>query len=472
MPVDQQSTPRIAVIGGGVAGLATAYLLREIGRAAGHESSVTVFEAGDTFGGSTRTDRNGGFICEWGPNGFLDNEPATLDLVNRLGLADRLIKANDNASHRFIYYSGKMRELPTKPPAFLKSDILPFSAKLRIAMEFFVPAKRNGTEETVYNFGRRRLGKDFADYLLDPMVSGIFAGNTRELSLPAVFPKMVEMESEYGGLFRALIAKQKEAKRIGKKAGGPAGASAILSTFRTGMGELTETLANRLHSAIQVSSPVSSVERDGKSFRIRVNGSAVVVDAVVLACPSYAAAEIIDALAPNVSQAIRGIGFAPVDVVCHGHPSADLGHPLNGFGVLIPRSEGIRSLGCLWCDSIFPGQAPEGLRLLRTMIGGAHDPAVVELSEQELESTAHADHQRLFQVNRQPVFRRIFRHPKGIAQYTLGHLNRVAATETLENELPGLFFTGASYRGVSVNGCAKDAFRVARRFWEQWSPKI
>jgi oxygen-dependent protoporphyrinogen oxidase len=430
--------------------------------------NITVFEALRQPGGSTRTDHADGFTCEWGPNGFLDNEPATLDLVERLGLTSRLVRANGNASRRFIYHHGKLRELPTKPPAFLTSNIVPLSAKLRIAGELLVPAKRNGAEETVYEFGRRRLGESFATCLLDPMVSGIFAGNAKELSLSAVFPKMVEMEREFGGLFKALIAKQKEAKRNGKVSGGPAGANATLTTFKSGMGELTQTLSAQLADRIHVASAVTALRYDNGEFVLRTQDATMHADAIVLACPSYASADILKEFALDTSRALRAIPFAPVDVVCHGHPYPDVEHSLNGFGVLIPRSEGYRILGSLWSDAIFPGQAPAGQHLLRTMLGGAHDPTVVNLSDHELEMLAHTEHRVLLGVRRAPEFRRVFRHARGIAQYTLGHLERVAETEKLEQQLRGLFFTGASYRGVSVNGCAKGAFRVAERFWNQW----
>jgi len=351
------------------------------------------------------------------------------------------------------------------------SDILPLQAKLRIAMEFFVTARRNGHEETVHSFGVRRLGHTFADYLLDPMVSGIFAGNTRELSLPAVFPKMVEMEREYGGLFRAMIAKGREGKRTGKKSGGPAGASATLHTFRRGMGELTETLLHASRATVHTSSPAEGVERCGNGWRVHSRGLTLDADAVIVACPSHAAAEMVRDLSPNTAKALAAIPFAPVDVICHGHRKEDIGHSLHGFGVLIPRSEGIRSLGSLWSDSIFPGQAPAGAHLLRTLMGGAHDPDVVNLSADQVERTAESDHKRLYQVKNPPVFRKVIRHEKGIAQYTIGHPARVAAIDALESSARGLYFTGASYRGVSINGSVKDAYRVAQDFWQNWRPQ-
>ena len=454
--------PRVVVVGGGIAGLASAFLIRELARERGLEVELSVLEAAPRHGGSTRTDHVDGYTCEWGPNGFLDNEPATLDLVERIGLSSSLVPADETSANRYIFHGGRMRRVPTSPPAFLASDILPLGAKLRMALEVAVPAKRDATDETVDAFGRRRLGRRFAQMMLDPMVSGIFAGDTTKLSLAAVFPKMVEMEREHGGLFRALIVKRRAARRDGTSAGGPAGPNAALHTFTGGMGRLTDRLAELLDEALEVASPVTAVERSNGRFRVVRDGGAITTDAVVLAVPSFAAARLIADLDPEVAGALAAIEHAPVDVVCHGHPDAHLSDPLRGFGVLIPRSEGIRSLGTLWSDAIFPGQAPPGRRLLRTILGGAHDPGITGLSVDELHATAAADHAMVMGVRGEPEMRTEFRFARGIAQYTVGHLERVRRSERLEDELPGLLFTGASYRGVSINGCAKDAFRVAR----------
>lgn len=460
--------PRVVVVGGGVAGLATAYMIRALAREHGANPRMTILEAQPVIGGATRTERSDGYLCEWGPNGFLDNEPATLDLVKRLGLEPRLIKASPHAAKRYIYHHGKMREVPLSPGAFLKSDILPTGAKLRMACELAIPAKRDQEDETVYDFARRRLGESFAQYMIDPMVSGIFAGNARELSLRAVFPKMVEMENEYGGLFRAMLAKQRAAKRNGKATGGPGGAAATLTTFADGMGELTDTLAAELSEMIITNAQVEAVQPRGDYFDVVTPDGTYAADAVILACPSYAAADIVRGICYNAAECLRAIPYAPIDVVAHGHKTEDVGHPLDGFGVLIPRGEDYRALGSLWCGAIFPNQAPHGMHMLRTMIGGAQDPAIVNLSDADVEQIASNEHRRLFNVRQEPVFRKLIRHPQGIAQYTRGHLDRIGELELLERQLPGLFLTGAAYRGVSVNGCVKDAFRVAKSLLTQW----
>ncbi|UCE67626.1 MAG: protoporphyrinogen oxidase [Candidatus Zixiibacteriota bacterium] len=455
---------KAVIVGAGVAGLSSAYLIREKSRERGSEVDITILEAKPYAGGSTKTDIVNGYTCEWGPNGFLDNEPLTLELIKMLGMEDRLVRANEASSRRFIYHNGKMREVELNPIRFLKSDIVSLPIKLRMALEYFVPAKKNGDDETVYSFGKRRLGAGFARYLLDPMVSGIFAGNIKELSLKAVFPKMVEMEKEYGGLFKAMFAKRKEARRNGKKAGGPAGPGATLHTFKYGMGELTETLAEEMRDELRLSSPVLSIRKENGKFMIITDNYKVEADHVILACPSYETSKMIKDIDTRVAGYLNEIKFAPVDVVCHGCKSDNVGRSVDGFGVLVPRSERIRSLGSLWCDSIFPGQAPKGHHLFRTILGGACDPDIVNLNDESLDRVAQRDLSRLIDIRNEPDFTKVFRYPRGIAQYTIGHLARVAATEQMERDLPGLFFTGVSYRGVSVNGCVKDAFRVADKF--------
>jgi len=462
-----QNKNHIIVIGAGIAGLSTAYLLHELGRERHVEVDITILEANERYGGVTRTVFHEGYTCEWGPNGFLDNEPATLKLIDRLGLSGDLIAANQKASARFIYHNGKMRQLPANPQKFLSSDILPFYSKLRMACELFIPAKRNGSEETVSSFGKRRLGSNFTRYILDPIISGIFAGDIDKLSLRAIFPKMVEMETNYGGLFKALIAKKRDAKRQQTASGGRAGHHATLHTFRRGMGQLTDALAEQLQDNILLSHSVEAIGRSNDRFEVICPQRSFRADAVVLACPSHAAADIIADFSPDVSTALKDIYHAPVSVVCHGHEVAKPADRFDGFGVLIPRIEGIRSLGTLWSDSIFSGQAPEGYQLLRTIIGGAHDREIEHLSDAELNGIAEHDHHQVMGIIKQPTYRQIFRHPQGIAQYNIGHLRRVKSCEDLESQQHGLYFTGASYRGVSVNDCVKDAFRVAENYWRE-----
>lgn len=469
------STPaKVVVVGGGVAGLATAWLVRARAAEAGAPIELTVLESDGVAGGHTRSDRVDGFLCEHGPNGFLDNEPRTLELVERVGLASRLRRARPEAARRYIMRAARLRELQMSPLRFLGSDAVTLGTKLRMGLEPFVPQRRDGTDESVAEFGTRRLGAGFAASLLDPMVSGIFAGDSRTLSLKAAFPKMAELEAEHGGLFRAMLARGLRARRAAKAAkaagetrptprGGPAGPGGTLHTFPEGMGELTLRLASELAAAVRTGARVTAVTRDGERFGVRVGAETLAADAIVVAVPAPAAAELVAALDPRAQAALAAIPYAGVTVACRGYALESLDRPLEGFGVLVRRGEPVRALGALCSDRIFEGQAPEGARLLRVILGGAQDPGIVDLSPDELEGVVQNDLATLFGAHGAPRLRQDYSWRRGIAQYTIGHLERVAEVERLERSSTGLYFTGAAYRGVSVNGCVKDAFAVSER---------
>jgi protoporphyrinogen/coproporphyrinogen III oxidase len=462
--------PRVAVIGGGIAGLAAAFRLRAELQAAGRTGDVTLYESAPTCGGWTRTERVDGFSLDRGPNGWLSNEPLTARLVGELGLTGELVRSNDAAARRFIYTRGRLYELPASPGRFLTSGLLRPWEKLRVLGEFLTPPRRDDADESIYDFGCRRLGRGFAETMLDPMVSGIFAGNVRTLSLPATFPKMRAMELEHGGLFKAMLAKQREKKRAraaGATAGaatadgGPAGPSGTLTTLQGGVGRFTETLAEVLAAHTRTGRPVTAVTREGEGFLLWLGGEKERADAVILATPAHAAAELVRSWAPAAADALAGIGFANTAVVCHVYDVATLPRPLNGFGHLIPRRDGVRALGCLWTSCIFPGQAPAGKLLLRTILGGAHDAQVLDLSDEALLAAAVDGAARTLGIRTPPLRTWVFRQARGIAQYTLGHRARVAALEQLGADVPGLAFVGASYRGVSLNRCVRDAYTVA-----------
>ena len=245
----------VAVIGGGVSGLAVAYeLISRSGRLPG-SLRLLCLEARQRCGGNIRSERESGFLCEWGPNGFLDNAPATLDLVRRLGLEERLVRAEQAAARRFVYRKGRLRQVPTGPLSFLASDILPLPGKLRLFGEPFVRRKRDWDDESVFDFAARRIGAPAASILVDAMVSGIHAGNARTLSLPAAFPRMREMEREHGSLVRAMIAKARKARRT-SEGGGPAGPGGQLCSFRDGMQELIDALVREVGDRLETGRPV------------------------------------------------------------------------------------------------------------------------------------------------------------------------------------------------------------------------
>ena len=466
-----EQTARVAVIGGGIAGLATAYRLEREAAASSLPIEIRVFEREARVGGKLSSRREHGFVIEEGPNGWLDNEPATASLLAEIGLNPSVRRSADAARHRFLLVGGRLRELPLTPPAFLKSDILPLVAKLRMACEFFVPRRRGlgraaeepSTDETIDAFGRRRLGAGFAATMLDPMVKGIFGGDSRRLSLAACFPRMVELESAHCSLLAAMIKIGREKKRTGQKNdGGAGGPSGTLHSLAGGMGEFGERLAIELADRIVLDASVEKVYCRDDRWHLRVRGEAVgPFDVVIDASPAHAATEhIVD---PDLSRLLDGIPYAPMAVITLAYPREGVAHALDGFGMLVPSGEGKRLLGVLWSASIFPDRAPDGTVLLRCMAGGATDPDILSLDDGSLLELAVSELRELYGLRGQPERHWIIRHEKAIAQYVQGHPARLAAMDRLLVERPGLFLTGSAYRGVSVNHCIAEAGRVANR---------
>lgn len=448
------SNYRAAVVGGGVTGLCAAfYLARQFRR-----DRVVLLEGSDELGGQTRTSRSQGFVNDWGPNGFLDREPLTLQWVSDLGLSDQLVKARAAAAKRFILRGGRLREIPLSPPGFLLSDVLSVRGRLRVLCEPLV--KSRGTEtESLWDFGARRIGKEAADFLIDPMASGIFGGDSRNLALAACFPRMTEMEHEHGSLFAAMRAKRKQGRR--SSAAGPAG---TLTSFADGIGVLPERAASSGDFKARTGAVVSTITREADGYVLRLeSGEAVRAENVVVALPAYAAAGVLRDLDSTLAATLQEIPYAGMTVICAGYRREKVGHPLDGFGFLVPRAEGRRLLGCIWTSSVFEGRAPKGWVQLRTMVGGATDPGAVNLSDAELLATFRREVGPILSIDSDPEFLEVYRWKRAIPQFVPGHVDRVRRLEHAESLHPGLVLAGNAYRGVGLNDCVVSAHRAVER---------
>jgi len=457
---------RVAVVGAGIGGLTAAFELLQLSEQLPGGLELICLEAADRAGGHLRSTRDRGFLYEWAATGFLDNAPASLDLVKRLDLDDRMIQARDAAARRYIYVRGKLREIPLNPAAFLTSGVLTLPGVLRLLCEPLVPGRPpDKGEESVHDFAARRIGRQAASVLIDAMTTGIFAGDYRRLALEATYPKMREMENEYGSLFKAMLAKSKQKKKTKNVGAGPAGPGGRLTSFRDGMQTLTDVLAEKLGSRLQLNRTVTGLSHLGRrGYRLILKeGPPVEVDGVVLACPSRVIARIVAELDAELATAMSSIKAAPVVVVHLGFRRDALPTRPDGFGFLIPRNQHLRTLGTLWPSDIFAGRAPEGSQLLSTMIGGAHDSEAVELDDRTLLRIARQDLETTMQVRIAPYFSQVIRNPGGIPQYEMGHLERVAAVEARLAKTPGLAVAGNSLHGVSVNLCIENALGTAGR---------
>jgi len=472
---------RIVVGGGGIAGLATAVELRDLAPAG---TEVLVLESGDRLGGNIRTEYEDGYTVEWGPNGYLDNVPATPALINRIGLQDEVQAANERAAKRFLFRDGKLHELAASPLKFFASPVLSVPGRIRILGEPFAPGKPEGVDESVGAFATRRIGAEAANVLVDAMVSGVFAGDVDRLSLASAFPKMAKMEAEHGSLVKAMIASGKAKKKARKEekaaakgstgggasnaadqgGGGPAGPGGTLTSFRNGLGSFIGQLEKELHSSIRLRTAIHAVERnpENRTWMVRTESEEILADAVVLSIPGHHAAPLLEPLDHDLGEEVGQIPTAPLAVVALAFDADEIGGDPDGFGFLVPRGQGPRILGCLWDSSLFPGRAPQGKVLLRAMIGGAHDPEAVELSDEALLKQVRTDLETTMGLSVPPIRTWVFRHRVGIAQYDVGHAARLERIEASVKSHPGLWLAGSSYYGVAMNLCIENAGKQAR----------
>jgi len=455
----------ITMIGGGISGLAAAIAIQQRAEAEGLEIGLRLLEKEPRLGGKIWSIQEEGYLCEWGPNGFLDNKPMTLDLCKAIGIDSNLLRSNDNARKRFIYSGAELHRLPENGPAFIKSGLISWPGKLRLAMEPLIPAYRGEKDETLADFGRRRLGSEALDKLIAPMVSGIFAGDPETMSLQSCFPRIHQLETEYGGLIKAMLklAKQKKAERKeGKAVASAAGPGGILTSFRDGIQELTDGIAYQLSCEVHTGSEVSSIQKTAHGFKLELaDGEAMESDLVISASPAYAIADLVAKLDHGLAELLRSIPYASMNVVCFGYLRDKIKRDLDGFGYLIPKKEGCHTLGTLWDSSIFPNRAPEGHVLLRSMLGGATRPEAIRLNAEQVAGQVRSDLKQIMGIAAEPDFSRIFRHPQAIPQYTVGHQRKLNALQEALGNHPGLYLTGNAFKGIGLNDCVNAANDVA-----------
>jgi oxygen-dependent protoporphyrinogen oxidase len=451
---------RLVIIGGGISGLSLAYFLLE----KNPSLDITVLESEKQPGGKIWTEiTTDGFLCEGGVNGFLDNRPKTLELVDKLSIAP--LRSNDNARKRFIFTDGKLKLLPESPPAFLTSDLLSVFGRLRVIGEMFVP-KWNGGDETLAHFAIRRLGREAYEKLIDPMASGIFAGDPEKMSLRSCFKKVYNLEQTYGSLIRGMIRLQKEAKKTGKKVS--AGPGGVLTSFFDGMETMINALSVFLGTRLRTGAGTVSIDRKEDRYTLFLSdGSEVESEIVVCATPAFAASAIVKGLDKNLASILNEISYPSVSVICLGYKKVKIAHNLNGFGFLVPFKEGKKILGTLWDSSIFPNRAPEGYVLLRTMLGGARRSDLALESKNKLVDIVTGELRNIMDITAAPDFARVYTHEKGIPQYFLGHEQRVAEMEELCKNFKGFYITGNAYRGIGVNDCIENSYKLAERIVQE-----
>jgi oxygen-dependent protoporphyrinogen oxidase len=442
---------RVVVVGGGLSGLAAAVCVR----AAVPGCVVTVLEEQARPGGNVRTIRRDGFVVEAGPNGFLDSNPATVELCRDIGLGDRLVAASEGSrKNRFLYVNDRLVKLPSSPLGILTTPVLSIRGRVALLREPFrrQPASMPA-DESVAAFARRRFGREAADTFVDALVTGIQGGDPEHLSLRAAFPRLAAFEAEAGSVLRGFL-------RAKKSRTGPT----RMWSFRDGMQTLTDSLADRLGRAVVTGEAVSRIERTATGWRVRAAGAEVWdADAVVLTLPAYRQADLLEPIDAALATEVAAIPYNRIAVVALGYREADAPHRPAGFGYIAPQRTRRDVLGVQWCSQIFRDRAPPGCVLWRALCGGVHRGDVCDMPDDDLVRTVHAELTHVLGVTGEPVFREIVRWPRAIPQYVVGHLDRLARIDARAATLPGLFLGGNAYRGIALNDCSQQGGEFAAR---------
>ena len=459
------SPPRIVIVGAGISGLAVAYRLQQYLPLA----TITIFDPADRAGGTTWTVRENGFQVEIGPNGFLDTKPTTLTLCREVGLGTQLVEACEAAGkNRFLFLNGRLQALPGGLRAFLRSKLLSTAGKLSLLGERFRKQRIDHSDESIDAFARRRAGNQAADVFADALVSGIYAGDPKLLSLPACFPRVAELEREYGSVIRGFAREAKKRRAAAADRGDEYQRPGKMWSFAGGMRVMIERLTAQLKIAPVLGVGIRAIRKEGDASRplwhVQADGQdAWDADAVVLTCPAYIQAKIVGELDHDLAMQIGAILYNRIAVVALGYRQADVPTPLDGFGYIAPQNTRRDLLGVQWCSSIYPQRAPDGCVLMRAMCGGWHRADIVDWDDQRLLQAVRDELRVAMNVSAAPVFHKIVRWDKAIPQYHLGHLDRVARIEGRLAQHPGLFLGGNAYRGVALNDCTEQGTALAEK---------
>jgi oxygen-dependent protoporphyrinogen oxidase len=443
----------VLIVGAGISGLVCAYSLRKSG------IDAQIVEASPHPGGVIRSERRDGFLLELGPQSFSGTRQL-LDLCRDLAIENELIEAPPDAP-RFLVLDGELRKAPLSPPAFFASPLFSVRTKWSVLRDALGHSTPPDAGESVAAFTRRKFSPELLDKLVAPFVSGIYAGDPEKLSLRAAFPQLFEAEQTAGSIVRGMM-------RAAKSPKGPK-QRPTLQTFRNGNETLIKALATNLGSALRCGIEVTTIQRAGSGLpspgegflvgaKTEAGTQSLVAGGLILAVPGYVAARL---LHPAAESALPGVEYAPIAVVSLGYRQQDVKRGLEGFGFLVPRSAGLRTLGTVWNSSLFPGRAPQGSVLLTSFIGGATDPQAVALSAEQISAIVHREIAPLLAIRGVPGFSNVQIYPRALPQYNVGHTTRVGNLARQSSVFLNLKLVGNYLRGPAIGACIEQALRVA-----------
>jgi oxygen-dependent protoporphyrinogen oxidase len=453
---------RLFVIGGGITGLAAAHRLVELSTSSAVPTNLTLLESSPRVGGIIATARHEGFLIEAGPDSFITHKPAGIELCRRLGLTGQLIQTNGAFRRTFIVRAGKLVPAPdgfqllapTNWKAFIKSPLFTWRGKARMALDLLIPRGRGAGDESLGSFVRRRFGREALERAAQPLVSGIYTADPERLSLAATMPRFLEMEQRHRSIIRAL---RREAAAANSGGAGAAGVRySLFVSFREGMQSLADALVARLpRGAVRCNLAVRAVRLGARGrWSIEIDdGQQLEAGAVILAAPAFAIAQMLEGLDAELSRELAAIDYASAATINLVYERDAIGHPLDGFGFVVPATERMTTLACTFSSVKFAGRAPEGKVLLRAFVGGAMNPESLELDDEGMVACVRGELQRLLDIRRAPWRAIVSRWPRSMPQYPVGHLEHVARIRARLAHHHGLFLAGNAYGGVGIPDC-------------------
>ena len=431
---------KVAIIGGGISGLSAAYYLSKAGiRAA-------LIEKQDRLGGVIETHRVADCIVEAGPDSFLASKPAALDLIRDIGLESEVISSNDHLRRTYIKKNGRlvpmpdglMMMVPTKMAPVAASNLISWPTKIKMGLEYFRKPSAAAGDRSVAEFVREHYGQETVDYLAEPLLSGVYGGDPEELSASATLGQMVALETRYGSLTRGVIESRKKAP--------PGGGGSLFRTMKSGLGQLVDGIEAKL-TVDRIHAAATAVERTAAGFRIALgNGSSIEADKVIVACPAHAAGPLLRPLDPAMADGLSAVRYNSSMTIGLIYDKVKLGHPLNGFGFLIPKVERRKMAACTWVGTKFSHRVPDHLALIRCFVGGGAAATAEEMRDELRE---------LMGVTAEPVATCIYHWDRAMAQYTVGHAGRIAGVTGRAKQIPGLYLAGNAYEGIGIPDCIR-----------------
>jgi len=457
---------RIAIIGGGCAGLSAAFTL-EKQRQSGVAVEYTLFESSARFGGVLATEQVEGCQIEAGPDSFLTEKPWASDFCRELGMGDQLVASNDAERKTYIVVKGRLIVIPDGLMFMVPTKILPtvfsplfsVSTKLRMAREWFHPPRKAEADETVASLVERHYGTEMVDRLADPLLSGVYGGGASELSARAALPRFTEMEAKHGSLSRGMLAARRKTVQAAKAARQP-----LFTALTGGMQAMADRTVSQLRaSAVRPKTTVQSVQPQSGGWILSAGYASDHFDAVVIATPAHIAADLVEIASSALAAELRGVQYTSSITVNLGYEGKVRQLLPPGFGFLIPRSEGTRMLATTFVHTKFPHRAPPDRALLRCFIGGSHNEALLDAPDDQILDIVQSELAQIIGLHAQPLFTRVYRWRRAMAQYPVGHLERLARIDALLQQLPSLALAGNGYRGIGVPDCIRTGAEAAKK---------